>query len=316
MIPQKSFDAQMHIIRDVHFDVDKYKVGELYVINLKDPGYLSVQNKTIGQLREVNEHELKFKVLALNYDLRTGDSYNTYSIGGLRFTIDDVLERRIEIERLLTETEAAVYLASVFVKESTNDLFKSQIDWQKEMRHDTEYYCTPEKYQDDTSKECAKDIETKQSTLDPNDPKFNRLLGIVPDYSRFPYNYRTHTFTSGTPTAYKNDTTSNEDCEIESQKNSNIDRNEYICSFSFRERPVSFINDNGTFAYELFDNYKDGSFKVTLTKDNSIISMRISVKNFKADADTITFRNGNSTISITLHKDSFYKIFDNIKFEL
>ena len=30
---QKAFDSQLHIIRDVHFDVDKYKVGELYVIN-------------------------------------------------------------------------------------------------------------------------------------------------------------------------------------------------------------------------------------------------------------------------------------------
>ena len=127
-IPQKSFDAQMHIIRDVHFDVDKYKVGELYVINQKDPGYLSVQGKTIAQLREVNEHELKFKVLALNYDHKTGNSYNTYSIGGLRFTIDDIIDRQIEIERLLTETEAAVYLMGEISKGCAKDIIPEPIN--------------------------------------------------------------------------------------------------------------------------------------------------------------------------------------------
>ena len=100
------FDQHMHIVRDVHFDVDKYKVGELYVINLKDPAYLTVQGKTIAQLTEVKEHELKFKALALNYDPETGNSYNTYGIDDLIFTIDDIIDRRIEIERLLTESEA------------------------------------------------------------------------------------------------------------------------------------------------------------------------------------------------------------------
>ena len=101
-----NFDQHMHIVRDVHFDVDKYKVDELYVINLKDPAYLSVQGKIIAQLTEAKEHELKFKALTLNYDPETGNSYNTYGIGGLRFTIDDIIDRRIEIERLLTESEA------------------------------------------------------------------------------------------------------------------------------------------------------------------------------------------------------------------
>lgn len=302
-IPQKSFDAQMHIIRDVHFDVDKYKAGELYVINntlkildnnnelndidktLKDfvdcEPILFQKNKVIGELIKVDERSLTFKVLVNHPDPRY---VAVYSYVHFTLSIDKILEYHIEIERLLTETEAAMYLSVGVLDDAKKKVFEEVIN--------------------------SKDCEHKN--LDPKDPKFNRMLGLVPDMNQFPYTLENTNSYQELDAAYKNEP----DIDSESQEDSNIDRNEYFCSFSFRERPVSFINDNGAFAYELFDNYKDGSFKVTLTKDNSILSMRISVKNFKADADTITFRNGNNTISITLHKDSFYKIFDNIKFEL
>lgn len=337
-IPQKSFDAQMHIIRDVHFDVDKYKVGELYVINLKDPAYLSVQNKTIGQLREVKEHELKFKVLALNYDPETGNSYNTYSIGGLRFTIDDIIERRIEIERLMTETEAVVYLTSIIPKVCAEELIPKPIDEEPVLadkyKGDLSHFVSPNSlacgekyfYSDGTPKNI--DMGEKQSTLDPKDPKFNRLLGLVPDHSQFPYTLeRTHSYQE-LQAAYKINTPEeaaeiaknsqmnivNDIMESESAVDTNIDRLNYICRIPGRVRGISFIIEGGSFAYELFDKFEE-SIKVTLKSGETVISFRTSSKNITADRDTISMRNGNGTIKIVLHKDSFYKIFDEICFE-
>ena len=322
LIPEKTFDAQMHIIRDVHFDVDKYKVGELYVINLKDPGYLSVQNKTIGQLREVKEHELKFKVLALNYDHRTGDSYNTYSIGGLRFTIDDILERRIEIERLLTETEAAIYLASEFVKESAEDLFKSQLAWQKGPVG-VNYFCTPEKYQDDTSKECAKDIETKQSTLDPKDPKFNRLLGIVPDRSQFPYTLeRTHSYQE-LQAAYKINTpeeaeelAENSMLEIaEEAYDSSLDEyRNYTVDIPEMGGPFSFLNINWKFNTKAFENLC-GKIEVTFRKGSNQICFNTSNKFIFVTEDTIRILNKHG-LNVTIYNNDFRESFDKIEFKV
>jgi hypothetical protein len=331
LIPEKAFDAQMHIIRDVHFDVDKYKVGELYVINQKDPGYLSVQGKTIAQLREVNEHELKFKVLVLNYDPKTGNSYNTYSIGGLRFTIDDIIDKQIEIERLLTETEAAVYLASVFVKESANDLFKSQLAWQKGPVG-VNYFCTPEKHQDDTSKECAKDIEAKQSTLDPKDPKFNRLLGIAPDHSQFPYTLeRTHSYQE-LQAAYKIDTPE-EAAEIAKDSQMNIvedimkaaeeEKKNYAVlltnSLSGLSRSFSILDYKGDFDPEPFKGLTTGSgrVRVKLVKGNSTVQFNVHSKYIKVTSDAIivTGNKNKSSICMTLMRDNFREMFDKIEFE-
>lgn len=293
-IPQKSFDAQMHIIRDVHFDVDKYKVGELYVINQKDPGYLSVQGKTVAQLREVNEHELKFKVLALNYDSKTGNSYNTYSIGGLRFTIDYVTDRQIEIERLLTETEAAVYLMG------------------------------------EISKECAKDIIPEPNNGNPvlaDKYKGDLSHFILPNSSACGEKYL---YTDGSlqyigqddKAAYKNDDAFDRfmrsepitvKMESDSEVDTNINRLNYICCIPGTKRGVSFIKDDGSFACEFFDKFKEG-IKVNLRCEETEISFRTSPKNIAADENTISVRNGNGTIKIVLHKDSFYKVFNIIRF--
>lgn len=134
MIPQKSFDAQMHIIRDVHFDVDKYKVGELYAIKYKTPNALTIDEKIVGKLTKVERDALTFDIFERCplESIPEPDMRNHYTIETLILSIDLILRDRIEVERLLTVTEAAVYLSAAFVKGCANDLFKSQIDWQEE----------------------------------------------------------------------------------------------------------------------------------------------------------------------------------------
>lgn len=307
-IPQKSFDAQMHIIRDVHFDVDKYKVGELYVINQKDPAYLSVQNKTIAQLTEAKEHELKFKALALNYDPETGNSYNTYSIGGLRFTIDDILERRIEIERLMTETEAVVYLTSIIPKVCAEELIPKPIDEKPVLN------------------------EAKQSTLDPKDPKFNRLLGIVPDRSQFPYTLEhTHSYQE-LQAAYKINTPE-ESAEIAKDSQMNIvddimkaaeeEMKNYVVwladSLSGLSKSFSILDYKGDFDPEAFKRLAAGSgrVRVKLVKGNSTIQFNVLSKYIKvtSDAIVITRNKTKSSICMTLMRDNFREMFDKIEFE-
>jgi hypothetical protein len=234
------------------------------VINQKDPGYLSVQGKTVAQLREVNEHELKFKVLALNHDPKTGNSYNTYSIGGLRFTIEYVIDRQIEIERLLTETEAAVYLMG------------------------------------EISKECAKDI-----IPEPNNG--NPVLEYIGQDDKVAYknDEAFDRFMRSEPITVK--------MESDSEVDTNINRLNYICCIPGTKRGVSFIKENGSFACEFFDKFKEG-IKVNLRCGETEISFRTSPKNIAADENTISMRNGNGTIKIVLHKDSFYKVFNIIRF--
>jgi hypothetical protein len=287
------------------------------VINLKDPAYLSVQGKTIAQLTEAKEHELKFKALALNYDPETGNSYNTYGIGGLGFTIDDIIDRRIEIERLLTETEAAVYLASVFVKESANDLFKSQLAWQKGPVG-VNYFCTPEKHQDDTSKECAKDIEAKQSTLDPKNPKFNRLLGIVPDHSQFPYTLeRTHSYQE-LQAAYKNDDAFDRfmksepiTVKIESESAADTKVNKRYVTFFYGITNDILINGHiNVHAFEL-DSYPQ-FYYVYLKKGETTITMRVSPSKMHFLNDRIIIGDRSCSTKMVLHVDTMCDMFDEI----
>ena len=133
-IPQKSFDAQMHIIRDVHFDVDKYKVGELYAIKYKTPNALTIDEKIVGKLTKVERDALTFDIFERCplESIPEPDMRNHYTIETLILSLDLILRDRIEVERLLTVTEAAIYLSAAFVKGCANDLFKSHIDWQEE----------------------------------------------------------------------------------------------------------------------------------------------------------------------------------------
>lgn len=109
-ITQKAFDSQLHIIRDVHFDVDKYKVGELYVINNTLEGIADIDDiktfqgsKVIGQLVKANRDSLIFEVPVYFKDPNTG---GIYSFEDITLSIDTIINYRIEIERLMTETEA------------------------------------------------------------------------------------------------------------------------------------------------------------------------------------------------------------------
>lgn len=133
-LPQKSFDSQLHIIRDVHFDVGKYKIGELYVINhMVHPNYLHFGDspcKTVGYLKTASEYSLQFRTMKRCKICNDTDAvYYTYTIDDFTLTIDEIIEKEIEIERLLTETEAAMYLAGVFVKESAKDLIPTPSDF-------------------------------------------------------------------------------------------------------------------------------------------------------------------------------------------
>lgn len=130
IIPQKSFDAQMHIIRDVHFDVDKYKVGELYVIRYKTPNALTIDEKIVGKLTKVERNALTFDIFerCSLESIPEPDVRNHYTIETLILSIDLILRDRIEVERLLTETEAAVYLMGTISKECAKDIIPEPIN--------------------------------------------------------------------------------------------------------------------------------------------------------------------------------------------
>ena len=119
LIPEKAFDAQMHIIRDVHFDVDKYKVGELYAIKHTVNNDLTINGKKVGKLIEAETNALTFDILTkvTPEGVLPTDPHNYYGITTITLLLDDIIEKQIEIERLLTETEAAVYLMSTISKE-------------------------------------------------------------------------------------------------------------------------------------------------------------------------------------------------------
>lgn len=103
MIPQKSFEEQLHIIRDVRFDVDKYRIDELYVINQKVENALLIDNKVVGILSEVTPYKLKFKIPTLYNGLE-----GIFWITEKEFTLDEVIKGMIEIECLYTETETII----------------------------------------------------------------------------------------------------------------------------------------------------------------------------------------------------------------
>lgn len=306
-IPQKSFDSQLHIIRDVHFDVDKYKVGELYVINnalkildngelheidktLKDfvdcEPILFQKNKVIGELMKVDEHSLTFKVLVNHPDPRY---VAVYSYVHFTLSIDKILEYHIEIERLLTETEAAVYLSMAVLDEA------------------------------------------KQSTLDPADPKFNRLLGIVPDRSQFPYTLeRTHSYQE-LQAAYKIDEETAKGCvdfghlskdlveedpvaEMVKHRDSRYLMSHLKATSQSLPYVLTFINDKGEFDPTPFKDMI-GNIKITMRKGTSEIVWYTAKRNIQIVPNTIEIKNRNGTVQMILTKDTFFLMFDKITFE-
>ena len=292
-ITQKAFDSQLHIIRDVHFDVDKYKVGELYVINNTLEGIADNDDiktfqggKVIGQLVKANKDSLIFEVPVYFKDPNTG---GIYSFEDVTLSIDMIINYRIEIERLLTETEAAVYLGMAVVDEA------------------------------------------KQSTLDPADPKFNRLLGIVPDRSQFPYTLeRTHSYQE-LQAAYKIDEETAKECvdfgqmakdlveedpvaEMVKHRDSRYLMSHLKSTSQSLPYVLTFINDKGEFDPAPFKDMV-GNIKITMRKGTSEIVWYTAKRNIRIVPNTIEIRNRNGTVQMILTKDTFFLMFDKITFE-
>lgn len=292
-ITQKAFDSQLHIIRDVHFDVDKYKVGELYVINNTLEGIADNDDiktfqggKVIGQLVKANKDSLIFEVPVYFKDPNTG---GIYSFEDVTLSIDTIINYRIEIERLLTETEAAVYLSMAVLDEA------------------------------------------KQSTLDPADPKFNRLLGIVPDRSQFPYTLeRTHSYQE-LQAAYKIDEETAKGCvdfgqmakdlveedpvtEMVKHRDSRYLMSHLKTTSQSLPYVLTFINDKGEFDPTPFRDMV-GNIKITMRKGTSEIVWYTAKRNIRIVPNTIEIRNRNGTVQMILTKDTFFLMFDKITFE-
>ena len=292
-LPQKSFDSQLHIIRDVHFDVDKYKVGELYVINhMVHPNYLHFGDdpcKTVGYLKAVDEHSLSFRTMKRHEINRDDDIYYTYIIDDFTLTIDEIIEKQMEIERLLTETEAAMYLSTVVLDEA------------------------------------------KQSTLDPADPKFNRLLGIVPDRSQFPYTLERTRSYQELQAAYKIDEETAKECVDFGQMAKDLVEEDPVVEM-VRHRDsrylmshlkstaqalpyvLTFINDKGEFDPTPFEDMV-GTIKITMRKGTSEIVWYTAKKNIRIVPNTIEIKNRNGTVQMVLTKETFFLMFDKITFE-
>lgn len=292
-MPEKIFDQHMHIVRDVHFDVDKYKVGELYVINntledIADNDDIKTfqGSKVIGQLVKANRDSLIFEVPVYFKDPNTG---GIYSFEDMTLSIDTIINYRIEIERLLTETEAAVYLGMAVLDEA------------------------------------------KQSTLDPKDPEFNRLLGIVPDRSQFPYTLeRTHSYQE-LQTAYKIDEETAKECvdfgqiakdlveedpvaEMVKHRDSRYLMSHLKSTAQSLPYVLTFINDKGEFDPTPFKDMV-GTIKITMRKGSSEIVWYTAKKNIRIVPNTIEIRNRNGTVQMILTKDTFFLMFDKITFE-
>lgn len=289
-IPEKIFDQHMHIVRDVHFDVDKYKVNELYVIKHTITNAHTIDGKMVGKLIKAEADALTFDIFTevIPEGVLPTDPHNYYSIKTITLFIDDIIEKKIEIERLMTESEADF---------RTTNTVSMKVEPEGES-------VLADKYKGDLS------IYTPLLTTS-NPSSIDQM--ILSNKSRLK---------SDIQAAYKIDTKTAEECidfgemakDVLEEDPNIIDKNQYVCYLPTHKRPVSFINENGTFAHELFNGY-ESSLKVTMTKGDSEISIKTSVKNLKVDTDIIAIRNGNHTVSVKLHKDSFYKIYDNIKFE-
>ena len=279
MIPQKSFDKQMHIIRDARFDVDKYKVGELYVINnsskhIDDNVWHINLDKVVGILKYVHEKFLSFKVLRY-YEHDNTVSYNS---SPLRIDIDDIINKQIEIERLMTETEAVVYLMGAVSKECAKDVIPEPSN---------EKPVLADKYNGDLS-------------------QFTTLLGN--NAYKFPNkeNPLQHT---------KNDDDIMKLAE-EEKKNYSILLTD---PFSGLSKSFSILDSEGNFDPEPFKGLTIGSGRVLvkLVKGNSKVQFNVNSKYIKvtSDAIIITGNKNKSSIFMTLMRDNFREMFDKIEFE-
>jgi hypothetical protein len=211
----------------------------------------------------------------------------------MSLTIDDIIKRQIEIERLMTETEAAVYLTSVIAKESAKDLFKSDVALQNEPV-DVGHFCTPEKYQGDTSvySSLQSDIKAAYKINTPEEAeeiaKYSQM-NIVDDIMKL---------------------------AEEEKKNYVILLTD---PFSGLSKSFSILDSEGDFNPEPFKGLTIGSgrVRVKLVKGNSMVQFNVNSKYIKVapDAIIITGNKSKSSIFMTLMRDNFREMFDKIEFE-
>jgi hypothetical protein len=165
--------------------------------------------------------------------------------------------------------------------------------------------------------------EAKQSTLDPKDPKFNRLLGIVPDHSQFPYILeRTHSYQE-LQAAYKinnkeeaEDLAENSMLKIaEEVYDSSLDEyRNYTVDIPEMGEPFSFVNINWKFNTKAFENLC-GKIEVTFRKGSNQIRFNTSNKFIFVTEDTIRILN-RSGLNVTIYNKDFRESFDKIEFKV
>ena len=299
-IPEKIFDQHMHIVRDVHFDVDKYKVDELYVIKHTITNAHTIDGKMVGKL-------IKAEVNALIFDIFTEvipegvlptDPHNYYSIKTITLFIDDIIEKKIEIERLMTESEAdfrTVNTLSVKVEPEGQSVLA-------------------DKYKGVSS------IYTPLFTT-PNPSPFDQI--ILSSKSRLK---------SDIQAAYKINTPE-EAAEIAKDSQMNIvndimeaaeeEKKNYVVSItnslSGLSRSFSILDYKGDFDPEPFKGLTTGSgrVRVKLVKGNSTVQFNVHSKYIKVTSDEIiiTGNKNKSSICMTLMRDNFREMFDKIEFE-
>ena len=292
-IPHKSFDEQMHIIRDVHFDINKYKIGELYVIN--NPLHTSYlhfgeDRKTVAKLIAVDEHSLTFNTMRRCEVVEDYISYK-YTIHDFILTIDEIIEKQIEIERLMTETEASVYLMGTISKECAKDIIPEQIDRKPVIA---------DKYKGDLS------------WVPP-------LLGIDTNKERLQAAYKINTPEEAVEIA--KDSQMNIVNDI--MKGAEEEKNNYVVwlidSFSGISNKFSILDSEGNFNPEPFKGLSTGSCRVwvKLFKGNSTVQFNVHSKYIKVSSDVIAIigNKNKSSICMTLMRDSFREMFDKIEFE-
>ena len=130
-LSQGSFDKQLHIIRDVRFDINEYKIGELYAIKHKITNAHTIDGKMVGELIKAEADALTFDIFTnvIPEGILPTDPHNYYRIKTVTLSLDKIIEKEIEIERLMTESEAAVYLTGLFAKECAKDLIPTPSDF-------------------------------------------------------------------------------------------------------------------------------------------------------------------------------------------
>ena len=296
-ISEKSFDQYMHIVRDVHFDVDKYKVGELYVINNTLEGIADNDDiktfqgsKVIGQLVKANMDSLIFEVPVYFKDPNTG---GIYSFEHITLSIDTIINYRIEIERLLTESEADF--------RTVNMISQGQI----------------------------KDIIPEP---DKSDDKYKGDLSIYAGLPTTPPSHIIEQLKSDIHAAYKINTPE-EATEIAKYSQMNIvddilraaeeEKKNYVVwltsIYDGLSKPFPILDSEGNFDPEPFKGLTNGSgrVRVKLVKGNSTIQFNVLSKYIKVTSDAIVImKNKNkSSICMTLMRDNFREMFDKIEFE-